>query len=226
MTNADIIPRIEEDKLGRLLGRKNQQNYSPALASNLQNWNERLDELLKPQISYMKRKIQKIENGCVYITEDLKFKSARLARSLKGSAEIVCFVATLGNDIEKKISELMDDNRLSESYILDSMGSVAVENLVDQFQKRIEAHSLKIGKSVTLRFSPGYCDWPITEQKKLFSLFDKRDFPVTLTDTCLMEPRKSVSGVFGVLSKENGKPLKPYNPCIMCWKKDCIARRV
>jgi len=225
MTITELKPRIEEGKLARLLGRRNKQKFSNALTSRLESWKERIDDLINPQITYVKNKIQKIENGCVYLTEHLKFESARLSRSMKECNEIVCFIATLNSDIEEEINELMEDNHLSDAYILDSMGSVAVENIVAQFHKRMESAYLAKGKSVTLRFSPGYCDWVVNDQKNLFSLFEAEDFPVTLSDSCLMEPRKSVSGVFGEMPNGNGKPVESYNPCIECGKKDCIARR-
>ena len=116
----------------------------------------------------------------------------------------------------------MQDNDLSEAYILDAMGSVAVEDLVDKFQLTIKNEYERVGKTVTLRFSPAYCDWPLTEQKKLFSLFDPGDIPVQLLDSCLMQPVKSISGVFGIVP--HGSAL--YNPCRYCDDRACKARRI
>jgi len=102
------------------------------------------------------------------------------------------------------------------------MGSVAVEDLVDKFQQTIKNECERVGKTVTLRFSPGYCDWPLTEQKKLFSLFEPEDITVQLLDSFLMQPVKSISGVFGIVPQESA----PYNPCRYCDDRACKARRM
>jgi hypothetical protein len=105
------------------------------------------------------------------------------------------------------------------------MGSLAVENMVDQFHHRLGEQSEARNKMVSLRFSPGYCDWHITQQKELFKLLDSNRIGVELTYTCLMTPRKSISGVFGISSSSSIKDVMPYNPCLDCQKKDCRARR-
>ncbi|MEE9529870.1 MAG: vitamin B12 dependent-methionine synthase activation domain-containing protein [Syntrophobacteria bacterium] len=61
----------------------------------------------------------------------------------------------------------------------------------------------------------------MTEQKKLFSVFDAEEIGVELLDSCLMEPRKSISGVFGIAPP--GSP--PHSPCLHCREKNCTARR-
>ena len=108
---------------------------------------------------------------------------------------------------------------------MDAMGSVAVENMVEKFHQCMRIKYTAEGKKATLRFSPGYCDWPLTDQKKLFSFFDSFQLNVKLTDSCLMQPRKSISGVFGVISPDMSLPAHPYNPCSECERFDCIARR-
>ncbi|OPL13558.1 MAG: hypothetical protein AVO38_13160 [delta proteobacterium ML8_D] len=150
--------------------------------------------------------------------------SQKLSSALDGSDEIVCFVATIGTIIEEEINGLIAQNRLSEAYVLDAMGSVAVEDMVEQFHQCRRAPFFSEDKSVTLRFSPGYCDWPVTEQKKLFSLFDSEPPGIELLDSCLMQPRKSVSGVFGLVHCSSSF-FQPYNPCRHCKKTDCLARR-
>ncbi len=120
----------------------------------------------------------------------------------------------------------MGQKRLAEAYLLDAMGSVMVENLVEQFQSHMGEHYQAQDKLVTLRFSPGYCDWPVTEQKKLFKLLDFKKIGVELSDSCLMQPRKSISGVFGLYPCPDGKDRSAYNPCLECNKFDCPNRRI
>ena len=140
---------------------------------------------------------------------------------MRDAEKIVCFIGTIGFDVEKEIGRLLVEHKLSEAYILDAMASVAVEDMVEQFHQVMEAKCRNESKTVTFRFSPGYCDWPITEQKKLFSVFDAEEIGVELLDSCLMEPRKSISGVFGIAPPGSA----PHNPCLHCREKNCTARR-
>jgi cobalamin-dependent methionine synthase I len=77
----------------------------------------------------------------------------------------------------------------------------------------------------TLRFSPGYCDWKIHEQKKVFSVLENDLIDVDLNESYLMAPRKSVSGVFGIGNSEL-IDKDETNPCRSCGMHSCVARRV
>ncbi len=221
-----INPRLEEYELSRLFGGAGRQSFSCSLTAKIESCKDRLSTLLEPRLHYRIEKIANVGRGFVSLQGGTTFKSLKLSQALKDSDEIVCFVATVGSVIEDQIIALMAANCLSEAYVLDAMGSVAVENMVEQFHQRNGAKFAEEKKSVTLRFSPGYCDWPVTEQKKLFGLFGSEFTGVELLDSCLMQPRKSISGIFGLFHTVNPHAFPPYNPCQDCNKKDCIARRI
>ncbi|MDR2914435.1 MAG: hypothetical protein LBV74_06355, partial [Tannerella sp.] len=75
---------------------------------------------------------------------------------------------------------------------------------------------------ITNRYSPGYCNWSLQEQQKLFHLLGDKPVNVTLSSSCLMQPIKSVSGIIGV--GRNVKE-KAYG-CTVCNNKDCIYRKI
>jgi len=220
-----INPTLEAHELSRLFGGAGRQGFSRSLNTKVERYKVALTTLVEPRLHYRIEKIDNVGRGFVSIEGGTTFKSRKLSQALKRSDEIVCFVASVGSAIEDKIVGLMATKRLSEAYILDAMGSVAVENMVKQFQQRMEAKFAGESKSTTLRFSPGYCDWPLTDQNKLFGLFGSESTGVDLLDSCLMQPRKSISGVFGLFYTVNPHVFPPYNPCRDCKKTDCIARR-
>jgi len=131
----------------------------------------------------------------------------------------------LGRLVEGEIKRLMDEKHLAEAYILDAMASVAADNMVGTFHQYMKGRYKKQSKQVTLCFSPGYCDWPVTEQKKLFGIFDSNHLEVELTDSCFMNPRKSISGVFGITPPNSNPTEQSYNPCLECKRENCSARR-
>jgi hypothetical protein len=222
-TPRAMQPVTESHALARLLGAKGSHGLSRSVAVKVQKLGTRLEQLLVPRLHYEAKKIESINNGTVHMMGGQAFRSPRLSKAMKDCKTIICFMATIGSGIEREIARLMEDNRLSDAYILDSIGSVAVENMVEEFHQGFTGGYESEDKGVTLRFSPGYCDWPITEQKNLFELFDSNATGIELLPSCLMRPRKSISGVFGVYNN-GAKTL--YNPCLDCPMKHCKARRV
>jgi len=217
-----IHPEVEESKLARLLGGKKNQELPRSIRSKLRVLEDKFNSLIKPSIHYLMSNFKVMEEGVIQIGGVTEFDSKNLSEVMKSGEKLVCFIGTLGPGIEEEVGVLMQDNDLSEAYILDAMGSVAVEDLVDKFQQTIKYECERVGKTVTLRFSPGYCDWSLTEQRKLFSLFEPEEVPVQLLDSCLMQPVKSISGVFGIVPQ--GSAL--YNPCRYCDDRACKARRM
>ena len=225
MSIIEITPSFERPELARLLGGKKSCNFSRSTQTKIEKLETVCKELMKPSLYFQHREIGSVDKGTVQIKGGTTFKSPKLSKTVEKCGEIVCFIATIGNCVETEIKELMRKNHLSEAYILDAMCSLAVENMAETFHRRMRTTYKKEGKTVTLRFSPGYCDWPVTDQKKLFKIFGSIRLDVELTDSCFMRPRKSISGVFGAMPADNGDRDYPYNPCTRCEKRDCTARR-
>lgn len=223
MSMMIIKPSLETYALARLLGARRSHRFSRSVALKVKKLGTKLGQLMIPRLHYQDKKIDSINKEAVNIRGGKAFRSSKLSKVMKDCEKIICFIATIGSGIEKEIVRLIGENRLSDAYILDSMGSVAIENMVEKFHQRITAKYESENKGVTLCFSPGYCDWPITEQKKIFTLFDSNATGIELLDSCMMRPRKSISGVFGIY---NDTQKAPYNPCLDCPKKNCDGRRV
>lgn len=225
MSMLEINSSFERYELATLLGGRKSLGFSCSVEMKIDKLGVRLKELMKPRLYYRTRKIDSIKKQSVHLLGGAAFTSPKLSRSMKNCDEIICFVATIGHGVEKEIVRLMDQNHLSDAYILDSMGSVTAENMVETFYQRMRTKYRAEGKGVTLRFSPGYCDWPVTDQKQLFSSFDSVQIAVELMDSCLMLPRKSISGVFGLFPFNPNLSVSSYNPCSECEKRDCLWRR-
>ena len=219
------IPNVSDQDLARHMGKRKDRAFSRSLSSKIILLKKKLHALANPVLSYRMYRVETVYKNGVELEGNLCLKSSKLARTFNGCKEVVCFLGTIGTRIEKEIVRLMGQRRLSDAYVLDVMGSVTTENMVAQFYRRMKKLHETDNKTVTYRFSPGYCDWSVTDQKPLFRLLDAKAVGVQLTDSCLMQPRKSISGVFGIYPHHDGSPRKIYNPCLECRKKDCQARR-
>lgn len=91
---------------------------------------------------------------------------------------------------------------------------------MDIIQRNLTEQMLKNGLKTTNRYSPGNCDWPVDDQNKLFKFFPENFCGVSLSDSALMNPIKSVSGVIGI-----GKNTSFHkNVCSICKNINCIYR--
>lgn len=217
---------FDTDKVMRLLGARRGRRVSPASLRRVDLLTEEVEDILAPQLSYRLLDILDIDRGGILLADGTRFKSPKLARALARAESVCCFLATVGPAVDMQVQSLMQEKHYANAYVLDALGSMSAENVVEQFYQRMARKQALTGGGVTLRFSPGYCDWPIQQQRPLFALFENEETPdVVLSDSCLMTPRKSVSGLFGLLPPGVRGADPAYNPCNSCSKKDCIARR-
>lgn len=217
----DIKVDVSQSDVLRLLGRK-RGNTPGRTTKRLGRFTNLARRLVKPKVLYSTRKIEEVGKGAVTLEGGIYLKSRKLSKTLDKCDTATVFLATIGSEIDGVIKDLSNENKLSDAYIYDAIGSVAVEGVVDDFQNKFDRALSDNRKSTTVRFSPGYCDWNIREQAKIFDVLDGEAAGVSLSPNFLMNPRKSVSGVFGIAPGSSGE--RP-NPCAMCSKESCIARR-
>lgn len=147
-----------------------------------------------------------------------KFKTGKVITSyLKGMEKCCVFVTTAGNEYDIYKKQLREKGEMLEEFIADAIGSIITEACVD---KLIEDLNESADGEFTYPYSPGYCGWKLTEQQLLFSLLPDAPCGITLTDSCLMLPIKSISGIIGI-----GRNIerKAY-ACSICENVNCYKR--
>lgn len=110
-----------------------------------------------------------------------------------GAVEIALGVLTIGPRLEEECARELGDGDLLRGLILDALGSSAVVQVFRAVERRIVAEGLARGLWPSRRYSPGYRDWPLEEQRFLFSKVDAAAIGVRLNESCMMIPRKSNS---------------------------------
>jgi hypothetical protein len=143
-------------------------------------------------------------------------------QQLKNAKSVGIFVCTAGNEIIDRSRKLMKEGELLKGYVYDVFGSLVVEEAMDLIQDVLKSKMEASGLKITNRYSPGYCGWDVSEQKKLFRLLPDKFCGIELTDSCLMRPIKYVSGIIGI-----GKSVK-FNDytCNLCDESDCLYRNL
>lgn len=124
--------------------------------------------------------------------------SCDLKKALKGCESIILFAATVGVGIDRLIARYSALSP-SRSLMFQAIGTERAEALCDAFCRDIEDEKREAGAALGRRFSPGYGDLPLELQRDIFAVLDcPRKICVSLGDSLLMSPSKSVTAVIGV----------------------------
>lgn len=144
-----------------------------------------------------------------------------ILRQLRGSEAYALFICTAGTAYGDYQQHLTRQGDMVRVFIADALGSVIAERVADAMEEHLQQSIDKLLWHHTNRFSPGYCGWHVSQQQLLFPLFQGQTCGVTLTDSSLMMPIKSVSGVIGL-----GKEVRRLDyTCGLCNFSKCYKRR-
>ncbi len=141
-------------------------------------------------------------------------------KQVESSEKIAVFVCTAGHEISDWSKKLMAEGDLTTGYVVDVVGSEVVETAMDKIQFMLSEQITATGLKISNRFSPGYCSWNVSEQHKLFSLLPDNFCGIRLSNTALMYPLKSVSGIIGI---GNNISFNSY-ACKTCDMQNCLYR--
>jgi hypothetical protein len=201
------------------------EEYQPSarILSLVNDYIENYHDLLAPSYSYTIRDIVLVEGADTIIEGSVTLESKVIARLLKRCEKVAIFALTIGNHLEEMVAYLAENGLVLQATVLDAIGSGATEKVADFVEDRIRRMANADGLVTSWRFSPGYCDWEVSQQKMVFRALNGDSAGIRLTESLLMIPRKSISGIIGIgLPKHN---IENYNPCQTCKKKDCPGRR-
>ena len=136
------------------------------------------------------------------------------------------YVATLGAALAERIREMFATNDLGRGWMLDAVASSGADRLLALLSTRYEQELERGGHTAprVLPYSPGYCGWTVRGQKNLFARLAPEAIGVTLNDSCLMTPIKSVSGVLVAGPGEIHRFRPAFDFCDECNTRACAAR--
>lgn len=183
---------------------------------------------LRPRLGFVVRYgMLDIDQGTLQIAPndkeapvDLHIKSI-IARQLRGSEAYALFVATAGIEFEDFQRQLVEEGDMVKVFIANALGSVITEKCADKMEQLLQEAIDKLNWHHTNRFSPGYCAWHVSEQQILFPLLgNTAPCGIELTDSSLMIPIKSVSGILGL----GKKVRKNEYSCGLCEYEKCYKR--
>ncbi len=127
-----------------------------------------------------------------------KTDSRLIMRHLESCDKIVLFAATVGIDIDRLISKYSRVSPL-KALIFQSIGAERIEALCDAFENSVKAKYSNLGRDTVNRISAGYGDIPLELQRDIFKALDcPKRIGLTLNESLLMSPTKSVTAIIGI----------------------------
>ena len=194
------------------------ENIPNGLEEVLQELYTKFNEVISPECGFIIPEPNSANQfGSGIILNDTTFNTgSKIASRLKNIEGCVLFVITIGEQIDSWIHSLVDEDDIYSAYLVDLIASEYVEKLSDWIESKIKLQ-LGSGVGVSNRYGPGYCNWDLAEQVKLFSFFPNDFCGITLSESSMMQPRKSISGIVGF-----GKSVFPMElPCDVCTDYNC-----
>lgn len=223
-SDLDKFP-VNENEIWRYSGYLGlKEDIDEELKKTLESVQKELEKEFKFQVCFRRTEITWDED-----VPSLPFEndSKDLARCLKGSKEIIMFAATIGMGLDRVVAKYKRFSPV-KALLMHAYGAERIESLCDYFCKEFSDELCKQGLGITSRFSPGYGDLNLEVQKEFFRLLDcSKQIGVSLGDSLLMTPSKSVTAVFGIkeLSSDDFENKANHTKCDLCTKKDCEYKK-
>jgi hypothetical protein len=220
----DLKLDLDEDEILRYQGysRKKVKEPNQNILRITEEEINRGYSLFKPQGIYSLIKIKgSALEGRINLESGLIFRFAKsIIKQLKGASHLLVGVVTIGDLLEKKVSELFSQGEYPRALTLDVIGTVAVEDFSQKVRKLACQEVIEQGFKTSRHFSPGYSGWEVSQQEIVFKSIPSDNIGVSLTKGFMMLPQKSLSWVIGA-GKEIIVSSEEENKCKDCQSKYC-----
>jgi hypothetical protein len=172
------------------------EKCTPELDSQITEAIVELHSLIRPRHIYERYDCNVM--GTHLSVGSMEIDSQSLSKHLAVCSEAVLMAATLGHEADQLLRRLsiMD---MGKAVIMQAVSVATIEAYCDQVEAEIIDEAQRLGYKTKWRFSPGYGDFSIEHQKDFFRMLNcPKTTGMTLTDTLMMNPVKSVTAIIGL----------------------------
>ena len=175
----------------------------------------------EPQVGYCMNDLYMFDNKFLEINgPPIKVRQV-ITTYLQDCTSVATFIVTAGMEFDDYCTRLKADGDIVSEFIVYSIGTEIAEAAVRFVSEKIAAQAMALNMGYTHSYSPGYCSWHVREQENLFKVMPENPCGITLNESNLMYPEKSVSGIIGL-----GAHVKPTaHSCEICGLVTCFKRK-
>ena len=181
---------------------------------------QELEQAASPRVTWREYPLS-IQDHVIDMT-CFQTRSKSLERNLKDCEQILLFAATLGSQVDVLLHRY-NMIQMSKAVVMQAASVAMLETFCDEENQKLKEAYQEKGWYLRPRFSPGYGDFPLECQRQIAPALElSKRIGVTLTDSLLMAPSKSVTAVIGLSPEKQDCHRKG---CEECGKTDCNFRR-
>lgn len=207
--------KLCEEEILRYMGYPSDYKIDEKQLETVRRIKDEIVSSAKPKTIYKHFEIASADRGIEIKGSDVVLLGNAIRKHLVGAKTCIIMAATLGIEVDR-ILRRAQIKSVSEGLIADACATAYIEAVCDETEQEINE---KFG-SCNYRFSPGYADFPISQQKEIIALLDaEKKIGLCTTESNLLVPVKSVTAVLGVTNTFSSC----NNKCDRCKKKERCA---
>lgn len=206
---------VDKNEVLRYSGQKDGK-ATPQIEKLAESYAEKIKENISPRHIAARFNLSQMEDG-VMLSNGILLKGNDIKKHLSDCDECYIICATVGIQADSFIRSSLAMGSVY-GLMADAAATAAVESYCDNVENELRQQLKKEKLYLTWRYSPGYGDFPFTQQPEILSILKAdRLVGVTCNDSCIMTPSKSVTAVMGIAKN---KPAARDRACDTCPNKD------
>jgi len=192
---------LPREAIYRRLGyRRDATQISPRQTAEIEDYMEEARSLISLKGTALRLPVRGISPVRVVLGDDVVFESRHLARFLDRSREVALLGTTAGSAIMTAIAEDAAGRNVTRAVVMDATASELADAALDWIMSYLRSSLRRENRTLlSRRYSAGYGDFLLENQRMIYRLLQLERFGVTLTESCLLIPEKSVTALTGIL---------------------------
>lgn len=195
-----IPPTLPIKAIYRRLGHKQgTTRVPPAQEAGIRRYMDEAVESIKLKGVALILPIQARTPAGIVLAGGVRFESRGLARMLSGAQSVLLMGATGGEEIMQAIAADIAGADVMRGVVFDATASEVVDAALDWIMAYVGQSLVRQGLTLTARrFSAGYGDFALENQAAMHALLLLERIGVSITDSGILVPEKSVTAVAGI----------------------------
>ncbi len=154
--------------------------------------------LIQPRVLYENLDVLELRHEKLHLKNDSHLTGQLIAHHMGPATSVVIVLCTIGDALERRVNEVSSQD-LILGLAMDGLGSAAVEMLANECCNYFEKQAKALDQSTSIPLSPGMQGWTVeVGQPEIFAQLDSEQIEVSLTESMLMIPKKSLTFVLGM----------------------------
>ncbi|MHA1518936.1 MAG: hypothetical protein ACTSVZ_04470 [Promethearchaeota archaeon] len=205
--DKNILNATQGKSFSRLLKR-------PRIAQIFEEILTQLPKLYEPKLIWDIFPVKNIQGKSFLLENGTVIGGGPVSYVMKEATQVILGVCTVGIRFDEKIDEYYQAGNNLAAVILDGIASFLVDQVRETFFKNMNQKLLNEGKFLSIPLCPGESAWDVSDHAKFFELLQPELISMSLKESMLMIPMKSLSFMLGVAAQPF--KIKDKTRCDFC----------